>query len=499
MNVSLTAACAALFVAATAVAQNPIAMPAGTTVYNGFSRGYSFVAPSAFEITSLALPPDAFQVGDTGGYLIEVNGIQALYQVGVAPGLNGDAPVSAPGGSIVCLPGDTVMVVGNWSPAVTGNFSAHNSYASGGGTYATNIEGVSTTLNRAGVQWDIGDAGSATAARFTGLTGSFARILAETGPLTVTPVPALVANAEATPFSTTLDASGSEFTGGEFLRWNYDDTAATSNGFSNLGQLAVTTLNLGAGGAPATASTPLIPNFVQQWGGSAPAGFISIVGPYIVGSPDELLPVPVGVLNQFDTIRFQSLIYDAGAGPVPFKTMNNVISFSYTNCGYGEGFDASLSDPTGWVQSGIQNWTVDASGTPSGSTGPTAAFNGSNYLFCETSSPAATGDTYIIDTAPVANTSAPTNQLAFQLSRIGATIGTLNVYMDDGAGTFNLLATYTGPDANQSQGGIEWSAEVLDLTNGGTLTVPANIVIRFEYIRGTSFTGDIAIDAFCLK
>ena len=499
MNVSLTAACAALFVAATAVAQNPIAMPAGTTVYNGFSRGYSFDAPSAFEITSLALPPDAFQAGDTGGYLVEVNGVQGFYQVGVAAGLNGDAPVSVPGGSIVCLPGDTVMVVGNWSPATTGNFSAHNSYASGGGTYATNIEGVSTTLSRAGVQWDIGDAGSATAARFTGVAGSFGRILAETGPLTVTPVPALVANAEATPFSTTLDGSGGEFRGGEFLRWNYDDTAATSNGFSNLGSLAVTTLNLGAGAAPATASTPLIPNFVQQWSGSAPAGFISIVGPYIVGSPDELLSVPVGVLSQFDTIRFQSLIYDAGAGTVPFKVMNNVIEFGYTECGYGENFDASLSDPTGWVQSGIQNWTVDASGTPSGGTGPTSAFNGSNYLYCETSSPAAAGDTYIIDTAPVANTAAPTNSLAFQLSRIGATIGTLNVYMDDGAGTFNLLASYAGPDPNQSQNVNEWSSEVIDLTNGGTLTVPANIVIRFEYIMGTSFTGDLAIDAFCLK
>ena len=122
----------------------------------------------------------------------------------------------------------------------------------------------------------------------------------------------------------------------------------------------------------------------------------------------------------------------------------------------------------------------------------------SNARF-RTSSPATTGSTFIIDSAPVANTSAPTNTLEFQLSRIGATIGTLNVYMDDGAGTFNLLATYTGPDANQSQGGTEWSAENLDLTNGGTLTVPANIVIRFEYTYGGSFTGDLAIDAFCLK
>lgn len=496
MNATLSAACAALFVASAAIAQgNSIAVPAPGSVYNGYSRGFSFVAQSGLEFVTLGLPVDAFQPGDTGSYLVEINGVQAVYQTGVAPGANGEATISIPAGTCVIAPGDTVLVVGNWSPATTSNFSAHNSYG-GPAPFATSIEGVASQLDRAGVQWDIGDPGSATAARFTGLAGSIGRVLVETGPLTVTLPPSLLVNAESVPFNTTLDGTGGEFRGGEFLRWNYDDS--TSSG-ANAGTIAVTTLNLGAGAAPATATTPLIPGFVQQWSGSAPSGFIGLVGPYFVGGPDELLPVPVGVLNQFDTVRFQSLIYDAGAGAVPFRTMFNTINFTYTECVYGESFEASASTPAGWTQSGVRNWTVDCCGTPSGSTGPTAAFTGSNYLYCETSAPSAAGDTYIIDTPAIPATSAPTNTLEFQLSRIGATIGSLNVYLDDGAGTFQLLATYNGPDAALTQGGAEWTAETIDLTNGGTVAVPANIVLRFEYIRGASFTGDLAIDAICLK
>ena len=91
------------------------------------------------------------------------------------------------------------------------------------------------------------------------------------------------------------------------------------------------------------------------------------------------------------------------------------------------------------------------------------------------------------------------SQLNFHMSRIGATIGTLNVMMDDGLGVFSTLATFTGPNPAQTQGGVEWDLHIIDLTAGGTLTVPANIVLRFEYTYGGSFTGDLAIDNICLR
>lgn len=166
-----------MLLAATAVGQ--INLPAHNNVYNGFSRGFQFVAQSSFNITQLELPTDAFQAGDTGSYLLYINGAVAFYQTGVAPGGNGAATVAA---NVLVTQGDDVSVIGNWSPAVPGNFTAHNSYATGGGTYTTQIEGQTTTLNRVGWQWDIGDPNYTTGAYLAPTSGSMGRILVYTAP-----------------------------------------------------------------------------------------------------------------------------------------------------------------------------------------------------------------------------------------------------------------------------------------------------------------------------
>jgi hypothetical protein len=63
-----------------------------------------------------------------------------------------------------------------------------------------------------------------------------------------------------------------------------------------------------------------------------------------------------------------------------------------------------------------------------------------------------------------------------------------------GTNTFVTIATYAGPDPTQAQGAVEWSFESIDITNGGTITPPANLIFRFQYSGTTSFTADIAID-----
>ena len=64
--------------------------------------------------------------------------------------------------------------------------------------------------------------------------------------------------------------------------------------------------------------------------------------------------------------------------------------------------------------------------------------------------------------------------------------------MDDGSGTYpTLLATYTGPEPS----GIEWTNESIALPSGA----PANASFQFVYTRGTSFTGDLAVDNFCIN
>ena len=150
----MSAATAIVALAAGAGAQvgTQVVIPSHVSVYNGVTRGYNFTAAGDFFIQDLELPLDARQVGDTSGVVVRVNGVEVFTSVGNA------AAIITPPGPIQILNGDVVDVNGNWSPVATSNFTAHNSYGSGA-PYATTIEGVATTLNRTGIQWDIGDPG----------------------------------------------------------------------------------------------------------------------------------------------------------------------------------------------------------------------------------------------------------------------------------------------------------------------------------------------------
>jgi hypothetical protein len=167
---------AILGLASQSIAQQ-VVIPAHTTIYNGYSRGYSTVAATNFDINLMELPVDAYQTGDTGSFLIQVNGVDVFHDFGGTAAIVNVIP------PVTVLTGDIVMVVGNWSPVVTSNFSAHNSYAGGAGPYATTILGVAHTLDRAGYQCDIGDPTSyAAAASFNSIAGSLGRVWIDVSP-----------------------------------------------------------------------------------------------------------------------------------------------------------------------------------------------------------------------------------------------------------------------------------------------------------------------------
>ena len=181
---------ASLALAGIAVCQNQIAMPPHATTYNGYSRGWSTTAQGGFLITELDLPLDAQQAGDTAAFLININGVQVHHSTG-----NATLPLVL-ASPIAVMPNDVLRVVGNWSPAAPTNFTAHNSYASGGGTYSTPIEGAAHTLFRAGQQWDVGDPAFG-GTGFEGLSGSIGRVLVTTT--------ALANFAAKTPYGTGCD------------------------------------------------------------------------------------------------------------------------------------------------------------------------------------------------------------------------------------------------------------------------------------------------------
>jgi hypothetical protein len=147
-----------------------IGLPVHASTYNGFSRGFSFTAQTDMVINQLSLPGNAFQAGDTASYLVRVNGATALRSVGNAGAIATEIVVNS---------GDAVDIIGNWSPAAPGNFTAHNSYGNTA-PYATTIAGVAHTLSRSGWQWDIGDPTwvdtGATGTFLTPTTGALGRV-----------------------------------------------------------------------------------------------------------------------------------------------------------------------------------------------------------------------------------------------------------------------------------------------------------------------------------
>lgn len=222
------------------------------------------------------------------------------------------------------------------------------------------------------------------------------------------------------------------------------------------------------------------------------------VGPNLTSSafPAPTLSLPFALPTPVMGCGQMVVVNPAAPGGL---SLSRAATYDAQVCNASDNFDAlSLGTgvaPVAW-QNGVSGaaWTVDTGGTPSSGTGPTVADTGANYMYCETSGSGGTA-TFVLDTCNADATALSTFTLDFALSRIGASIGTLNVYMDDGTGTFaTLLMSYTGADPSQAQGGTEWSQESLPFVPTGAV-----VAFRFEYIAGGTFTGDLAIDSVAVN
>jgi hypothetical protein len=138
-----------------------------------------------------------------------------------------------------------------------------------------------------------------------------------------------------------------------------------------------------------------------------------------------------------------------------------------------------------WVQDSGDDfdWTSRSGSTPSSFTGPTAAFDGTNYMYIETST-GLTGATANLIIPCVDVNFFASASLSFAYHMYGGSIGTLNVdASDDGGVTWTNLWTLSGDQGNV------WNQANVDLS-----TYSGQIDVRIQGIKGTSYTGDIAID-----
>jgi len=154
-------------------------------------------------------------------------------------------------------------------------------------------------------------------------------------------------------------------------------------------------------------------------------------------------------------------------------------SYACTAAPYSEDFEAGLGTwTTANTGSGsYPGWYRDSGGTPSSGTGPTSGAGGSTwYMFIETSG---TGGPYTL-TSECLDISALANPaLRFSYHMYGASMGTLQVAVNG-----DTVWTMSG---NQGQA---WIDAQVDLS----AYMGSNVTIVFTGSRGTSFTGDMAID-----
>jgi len=156
-----------------------------------------------------------------------------------------------------------------------------------------------------------------------------------------------------------------------------------------------------------------------------------------------------------------------------------------------ESFESDLGM---WMQATDDDldWRIDSNGTPSSSTGPSNATDGSKYLYVE-SSVSGNGfpnKTAVLETECFKLNGFSSPNLTFNLHMYGSTMGTIEVQvLDTNSGSSQTVFTMGGNQGNT------WSAQSVDLS----AYLGKDIIISFKAVTGTSYRSDIALDEICLK
>ena len=165
-------------------------------------------------------------------------------------------------------------------------------------------------------------------------------------------------------------------------------------------------------------------------------------------------------------------------------------SGAVTSFPYSQGFESGFGS---WTQgSGDDfNWTRKSGSTPSGSTGPSSASEGSQYVYMESSAPNYSTKRAILE-SPCYNLSGVNNgSFTFKYHMYGAAaMGSLNVAVStNNGGSWTTIWTRSGNQGNA------WLDATVDLSSYSGSTIK----LRFDGTTGTTWQGDMAVDAISLS
>ena len=176
----------------------------------------------------------------------------------------------------------------------------------------------------------------------------------------------------------------------------------------------------------------------------------------------------------------------AYSGSVNFTTSSTNCTGGISSYPYTESFENSLG---AWSQSTTDdiNWTLQTGGTPSSGTGPSAAVDGSYYIYMEVSG----NGTGFPNKRAILNSSCfdlsglASANIMFDYHMTGSAVGTIALEVSgDNGNTWSSLWSRSGDQ------GAAWNQADIDLSTYAGST----ILLRFNGVSGSSWQGDIAID-----
>jgi V8-like Glu-specific endopeptidase len=155
---------------------------------------------------------------------------------------------------------------------------------------------------------------------------------------------------------------------------------------------------------------------------------------------------------------------------------------------YNESFENTIGD---WIQDGSDDidWTVFTGATPSNNTGPTAANDGTYYLYIEASNPNSPSKVATIESPCFDLTTITDPELSFDYHMYGADMGRLEVQVKTSTTNWNTLLTRINDYGNN------WLSISINLA---AYTNETDLKVRFKGTTGADFASDIAIDAFSI-
>lgn len=188
-----------------------------------------------------------------------------------------------------------------------------------------------------------------------------------------------------------------------------------------------------------------------------------------------------GLTNSFES----DMAIDAVSIATPvFSCGSSINTFPYT-----EGFEAGIGDWTQAIGDDF-DWTRLSGATTSTGTGPTAASEGTFYLYMEATSPNSPSKVAIINSPCFNFTAIADPEMTFDYHMFGNAVG--NLVLEVRTSTTNWASLW----ARSGNRGNQWNQITINLTPYAGLN---DVRFRFRGTTGTSFSSDMAIDGLIIE